>query len=347
MTHDYPFRNLVFQGGGVRTFVYHGALAVLEERGILPNIQRVAGASAGAMLAAAVSFRLSVAETLALYQTLDMSKVPQIVNAEEMALPEWLPKAERVKRELARLSGASDAVSRLVRRYGWYSSDYSYNWMLRVIAEQCGGNGLATFAEFRARGWRDLSVVATNISKHRVEVFSAESTPHVAVADALLMSQSLPLFFEPVQFDGRQIGQGDYYADGGLVLNYPLELFDHIADVYDSRHFVAGINWETLGCRHYQPDGDEKPGRPITNVITYMENLAELLVQAQAMAHEHDHANQQRTININRLGVATTDFSIAPRPDNAMYQRLTAEGRKSAESFLDAWCPPFAPHSLA
>tara|TARA_Y100000815_G_scaffold226384_1_gene214278 strand:+ start:231 stop:413 length:183 start_codon:yes stop_codon:yes gene_type:complete len=45
----YPFRNLVFEGGGVKGIAYSGALAVLEERGILPQIRRVGGASAGAI----------------------------------------------------------------------------------------------------------------------------------------------------------------------------------------------------------------------------------------------------------------------------------------------------------
>ena len=42
----YPFRNLVFEGGSVKGIAYSGALAVLEEHGILPQIRRVGGASA-------------------------------------------------------------------------------------------------------------------------------------------------------------------------------------------------------------------------------------------------------------------------------------------------------------
>ena len=34
----YPFKNLVFQGGGVKAYVYHGVLRVLDEEGILPQI---------------------------------------------------------------------------------------------------------------------------------------------------------------------------------------------------------------------------------------------------------------------------------------------------------------------
>ncbi|MBQ0128550.1 MAG: patatin-like phospholipase family protein, partial [bacterium] len=44
----YHFRNLVFEGGGVRGIAYAGALEVLEEEKILRKIKRVAGTSAGA-----------------------------------------------------------------------------------------------------------------------------------------------------------------------------------------------------------------------------------------------------------------------------------------------------------
>ena len=43
------FRNLVFEGGGVKGIAYAGAVAVLEDKGILPGIRRVAGTSAGAI----------------------------------------------------------------------------------------------------------------------------------------------------------------------------------------------------------------------------------------------------------------------------------------------------------
>ena len=45
----YPFKNLVFEGGGVKGIAYAGAMKVLEKKGILKNIVRVGGTSAGAI----------------------------------------------------------------------------------------------------------------------------------------------------------------------------------------------------------------------------------------------------------------------------------------------------------
>jgi len=71
------YRNLVFKGGGVRGIAYMGALEVLEELNVLKNIMRVAGTSSGAIAATLVSFRNNTAETLELFNTLDLQKVPQ------------------------------------------------------------------------------------------------------------------------------------------------------------------------------------------------------------------------------------------------------------------------------
>lgn len=43
------FRNLVFEGGGVKGIAYVGAMEILQQRGQLDHILRVGGTSAGAI----------------------------------------------------------------------------------------------------------------------------------------------------------------------------------------------------------------------------------------------------------------------------------------------------------
>ena len=40
------FRNLVFEGGGVKGIAYVGAMQVMDQRGFLQDIRRVGGTSA-------------------------------------------------------------------------------------------------------------------------------------------------------------------------------------------------------------------------------------------------------------------------------------------------------------
>ena len=139
MSKKYPFKNLAFQGGGTKTYAYHGALMALEEHGVLDQIERVVGTSAGAMLAAVISFRLGVAETMAIYAGMDFSRMPGTAvtrNEEQLSMVRRL-----VEPGWNKVLGNVDAINRLIRKFGWHDNSYAYEWMAEVIADNCGGNG--------------------------------------------------------------------------------------------------------------------------------------------------------------------------------------------------------------
>ena len=71
----YHFRNLVFEGGGVRGIAYVGALEVLDKEGILKDIKRVAGTSAGAMVAVLVGLRYTADELKEILWDLNFKKL--------------------------------------------------------------------------------------------------------------------------------------------------------------------------------------------------------------------------------------------------------------------------------
>lgn len=338
MSVYYPFRNLVFQGGGVKALAYHGALEVLEAEGVLDQMERVAGTSAGAFLAALVAMRLSVKEIRDIYQTFDFARLTMTGAMGRLVTNSRAPRV--LERELERIHSNFAAISRLARRFGWYSAEYGYQWMQETLAD-CGcEDGLVTFSDFRSLGFRDLHVVVTNLSTHSTEVFCADRTPDVAVVDALLMSQALPLFFEALQFDGLRFGNGDHYADGGILLNYPLHIFDERPFASNNRWFVNGVNWETLGCRLYRPAGCPKYSRPITNVLTYAQNVIEALVSAQNVAYDNSKTAQRRTINVSDCCIRAIDFHVQPEPENEDYQKLVAAGREAARGYLRDYQPP-------
>lgn len=335
MSTTYPFRNLVFQGGGVKAYAYHGALEVLETAGVLRQIRRTAGTSAGAMMAALVSMRLSAAEIIDVYRTIDHSRLPlgwtglPVVRNESASI---------LGRELERMQSGFSSVLRLLTRFGWHETSYGYEWMKETVGRY-SGDPQATFADFRRRGFRDLYVVVTNVSRHRTEVFCAETTPDVAVVDALLMSQTIPFYFEALQFDGQKFGRGAHYADGGILLNYPIHLFDEPRYAWNNRWYVNGVNWETLGCRLYTPS-ECLQAPPITSMLSYVQNVFEALAETQTVAFENSKVDQRRTINIDNCCVHATDFTVQPTAGNEKYRRLVDSGREAAEAYLAAYQAP-------
>lgn len=331
MLEVYPFKNLVFQGGGVRAFAYHGALQVLEKRGILPQIERVGGSSAGALTAFLLSFRLSAAETIALFNSIDFQRLSVRETEQRVTRTSRAPRA--LETQIARVRNNVDALNRLLHKYGWYSYDYPQEWLHETIAAFCNGNPRATFANFRKQGYRDLYVVATNLSQHRSIVFCADKTPDVAVADAVVMSGLIPLFFESLQFDGQQIGEGDFFADGGVMDNYPIHLFDDPHFAESNSRFAHGVNWETLGCRLYTPAESSLQRQPIANILGYIQNTFEAMMEAQQAIYTSSPVDQLRSINISNCGVSTIDFHIAPG-EHPLYEELVEAGRSAAQEYL-------------
>lgn len=183
-------RNLVFQGGGVKGLAYAGVLEALEALGVLPGVARVAGASAGAIAAALVacgvtSARMQEVLTHTSFRGFADGHGWLLGAAERVlhprhgvhpgrALEEWL------QAQLGALTAAATGVARPALTLG----------ELRALAE--GGTP----------GFRDLYVVATNLSAQAPRVLSADTTPALPVWKAVRMSMSIPIYFEAVEHDG-------------------------------------------------------------------------------------------------------------------------------------------------
>jgi NTE family protein len=314
------YRNLVFSGGGVRGIAYLGALEVLDEFRIIENIQRVAGTSAGAITAALICMRLGIPETRDIFNTLEFSKIPQ-------------SEARRKSRRLFSIP-EEESSRRFFRDYGWYSSEYFYHWIQGVIKEHGGGNPRASFADFRKQGFRDLFIVATNVSRQRAEIFSPDHTPDAAVADAVRMSMSIPIFFESLRFDGKKFGAGDYYVDGGLYDNFPVHIFDKPAYAGRSWAYRDGVNWETLGLFLYpkriHPSDEPEIPENVWDFMTLM--MRNLYHSHEISSYKTSTVDQERTIEISDCGIPATDFDI--NKGDEKYLALYQSGKNSVQNFF-------------
>src|SRR5215208_4324135 len=141
-TGYYPYKNLVFEGGGVKGIAYGGALEVLEHSQITPQIERVAGTSAGAITATMVSLGYTASEFIEIMMNLDFSK----------------------------LEDGSDIGGpvRLIEHYGWFKGDYFLNLMQNYI-EQKAGSARATFGDLKKNGFKELYVFGTDLSRQAVQ----------------------------------------------------------------------------------------------------------------------------------------------------------------------------------
>jgi NTE family protein len=325
------FRNLVFEGGGVKGIAYVGALQVLEQRGHLAHITRVGGTSAGAINALIVALGYSNAEQLELLRSVDF------------------------RRFMDNSFGMLRDTKRLVSEFGWNRGDFFRGWVGEIIEAKLGTRR-ATFDDLRRSGRPELYVVGTNLSTGFAEVFSAERHADMPLAAALRISMSIPLFFAAVRHGDRD----DVYVDGGVQLNYPVKLFDRASfidlqrepeairrtDYYDRENAVFlqarpgrspyVYNRQTLGLRldtreeiaRYRYN-EPLAGRPITRFDHYARALLRGLMNAQEHVHLHSD-DWNRTVYIDTLDVGTTDFDIPDSKKLALLQ----QGATGAETYF-------------
>lgn len=201
---NYPFRNLVFEGGGVKGIAYVGAMKVLEKEGIIENIKRVGGTSAGSINAVLFAAGFSNQETLNILNDLDFNDFKD---------DSW---------------GVLRDMNRLRDEYGWYKGDFFREWIGRLLKKKTGSSNV-TFRALQEYSGKALYVYASNLSTKFGEVYSPEHTPRMRVVDAVRRSMSIPLFFRAVRDD-----RGDVFVDGGAINNYPVKLFDREKYLEDS-----------------------------------------------------------------------------------------------------------------
>ena len=325
------FRNLVFEGGGVKGIAYVGAMQVMDLRGALQGIRRVGGTSAGAINA--LVFALGY----------DIPSQRQILESTDFR--QFMDDSFGVIRDIRRL--ATD--------FGWYKGDFFSTWIGRLIKERFG-NERATFSDLRAAGRPDLYVIGTNLSTGYAEVFSAERHPDMPLATAVRISMSIPLFFAAVRHGARN----DVYVDGGVMQNYPVKLFDRVSyidtakepqaarntDYYnrENARFLLDqpgrspyvYNRQTLGLRLDTREeialfryNEPVEGKPIRRFTDYARCLVGAVMQVQENQHLHSD-DWQRTLYIDTLDVKTTDFDLSEEKKNA----LIHQGIQGAENYF-------------
>jgi predicted acylesterase/phospholipase RssA len=163
----------------------------------------------------------------------------------------------------------------------------------------------------------------------------------------VLASASFPGAFECVRLDEKGPGSYQYvssptahaYADGGILDNYPEEIFDRERYIATSKTVKdeARYNPETFGmCLQDKPViadlAEHKPTlkpMPQSAPVTYLTALVNGCTSGQQNILFREHHDEKRTIFIDKLGVSTTATI-----DQAMRDKLIASGDAAVATFF-------------
>jgi len=200
---NFPFENLVLEGGGCKGVAYAGLLRCLEKVGIADQLKRFAGASAGAM----------AATFMALGYTADEMEDLLSVDMESLFVDHKC--------------GFLSLLSSIPRFFGWNPAKKFYNWLSGLIAAKSYTNNPAmTFDDLYKERSIELCIVVTNLNLNRATLCHAKTTPDMPIRDAVRMSMSIPIYFQACRYSTSGAQHKDIYVDGGVLNNYPLNCFD-------------------------------------------------------------------------------------------------------------------------
>lgn len=298
---QYQFKNMVFEGGGVKGIAYGGAIMQLEAMGLLQGIERFAGTSAGAINATLLALG---------YGADDVARLVAETNFADFADDNF---------------GVIRDTQRLINAYGWHKGNRFEDWLGELIQAKTSNPDL-TFAELHDLSqeyfiFKDLYVVGSNLSKQLPEYYSYETSPDMPIKMAVRISMSIPLYFQAVFNDEQEV-----LVDGGVTRNYPIDLFDHQSYLANPDNGIevdynrtAGFlfNHETIGFRLDDKgllEGSLRTAMPVAqeidSIYTYAQALVSFMRQMASRLHLHSN-DWNRTVNIDTTGVGVTEFEIS------------------------------------
>jgi len=287
--------DIVFSGGGVKGFALIGAYQALEKKGLTPK--RMAGTSAGSLVAALIAAGYTSEEMIAMIDELDLQK---LLDVRKLAVP--FPLMKWVF---------------LYWKMGLYKGKMLEEWLEAILAAK----GVRTFADLPKDR---LHIVASDVTNGRILILPTDLPQYgidpntFSVAKAVRMSTSIPYFFEPVKLNTAK--GSSIVVDGGVLSNFPLFLFDD----EKKKRPVLGIKLSA------KPE--ERPKKKIRNAI----ELYEALFNAMKEAHDTRYISRRHEKNIIFIPVRhvlSTEFAMT----ESVRDELIAYGKQKTEQFLKTW----------
>lgn len=327
--NKYNYKNLVLEGGGIRGLAYAGVFSVLEEKGILQNIEKVAGTSAGSIAGMMVSVGYNATE----------------IDSVMMELP--IQKFNDGK------GGVVGKYRRFRNVYGIYRGKVFEKW-LQGLLEHKTGKPLLTFGELhelhlKNNFYKDFYCTGTNLSKQQLQIFSYQHSPDMPLAQAIRISSGIPFYFEPVALDDQfqKIKKADtvsfvnYYVDGGMLSNYPISIFDTCENNELNPLLCSDLkfNTETIGIKLERPQQIDSlrnnsimiPAYEINKLSEYISAFSNLLMESLSRKYPGLSNEKGRTIYVSQGSISSKIRKTKEQDKLLLYEN----GVKAANTFFN------------
>jgi predicted acylesterase/phospholipase RssA len=216
------FKRLILSGGGAKGGAYLGAYLALEKWGLLNNLEIVAGASAGSIIAAfaAVSMSAVKLRELLLNQNFKalLGSPGKLLNKDGKPLEQLIRNAliETVRDFL--VQNRNDQV---------FQASLDFKSLVGKFIEKEATSftfaDLAKLTKLFPSKFKRFVTLAVEAETGDIQVFNCEDTPGVDIALACRASASIPVILAAVEIEIEN--KKKKFVDGGMVDNFP-DYFD-------------------------------------------------------------------------------------------------------------------------
>lgn len=301
--------DLVLEGGGVKGIALVGAISEMVHAGY--SIQRVAGASAGAIVGAFVASGCSPER---------MSEIMRSVEYEKFQDATWLSRF-----------GTAGKLASAIFLNGMYKGDYFEKWIEQQLLE-CG---VKTFGDLKLAGPEfqklpsnmayKLVVVVGDLSKGELVYLPWDyhkyglDPDQQSVAKAVRASMAIPFFFKPASIGGSTL------IDGGWLSNFPVDAFD--------QPISAQPDWPTIGINLGAGEDSRLTPREISGPISFAKALLDTATNGHDQRHINNPATLARTMFVEVGKIKSIDFNLNKSQQDFLYEN----GRSAAKKFLKNW----------
>lgn len=289
----------VFQGGGVKAIGFVGAICKFEEKGY--KWDKVAGTSAGAIIASLLAVGYSGKELKNIMSSIDYNKFMDKNKLQSIPL-------------IGKLLG-------IVLDKGLYSGSYIESW----IGDLLKVKGKTKFKDVSVNGISNLKIIASDITKKRLLILPDDLVKYgidpmeFEIAKAVRMSASIPFYFQPEKLQHNE--EYSFIVDGGILSNFPVWIFD-----------VTGIpKYPTFGFK-FEENEKKYEKKERNDFLCFVMDLVEAIIDNYDETYLTDK-DRVRTISIPTAGVKSTDFHILRNKSLKLFKL----GYERADQFLNEW----------
>ena len=253
---------LILSGGGIKGITILGALKYLEDNNIIDNIDIYAGTSIGALINILLIIGYKSSEIYKFSEIFDMINMIDI------------------------------NINNILSKYS-INNDDNFILVCNKLLESKNINPKINLLDFYKKTKKKLICVTACLTTKTAEYISYDNYPDLELNTLIRMTTAVPILFSPIIYKNK------VYIDGGLIDNFPINLFE------DNLTNVIGINLKS----------DYFKNTEINNIIDYFVSILQIL--SNRITNKYDFEKYKNIIY-------TIDISIS----NPFNFTLTKEIKK-------------------